>query len=80
MEFDNEADAEEALNDTNGKLLMGNKIRVEFSRGSKITNRNRPYKSVPAHRTPYRVEVHKLPFSCSWQVDFNSLRYVISRT
>ena len=77
VEFENEQDAEEALYDTNGKSFMGNKIRVEFCRGTKITNRNTPFKAGPPHRTPYRVEVRNLPYKCSWQVLYNDyMRFV----
>lgn len=70
VEFDNVDDAENALNSINGELFMGNKIRIEFTRGEKIVGKREQQKRKPPHRTPYRVEVYHLPRGCSWQVAF----------
>ena len=77
VEFDNEVDAENALNSVNGTMFMGNKIRVEFTRGKKFEGKPKQVKAGPPRRSPYRVEVTHLPHECSWQVlDRRKLRFI----
>mgnify|MGYP002302438918 FL=1 len=77
MEFDKEEDAENALNAVNRTMFMGNKIRVEFTRGKKFEGKQKPVRMGPPRRSPYRVEVTHLPHGCSWQVlDRRELRFI----
>jgi len=52
---------------------MGERLIVQFARGSRARNENfTPHERVPPRprRTPYRMRIANLPVETSWQVRF----------
>eukprot|EP00013_Stygamoeba_regulata_P029081 CAMPEP_0177654886 /NCGR_PEP_ID=MMETSP0447-20121125/14606_1 /TAXON_ID=0 /ORGANISM="Stygamoeba regulata, Strain BSH-02190019" /LENGTH=234 /DNA_ID=CAMNT_0019158635 /DNA_START=83 /DNA_END=783 /DNA_ORIENTATION=+ len=68
VEFDDARDAEDALHDLNGTRLLGERIRIEFSKPRR-GDRERGPRPVPrgVERGRYRVVVENLPPRMSWQ-------------
>lgn len=59
-EYENRKDAEDAIQEMNGRDFHGSKIRVEFCKGPKRERRQ-------SSRSDYRVIVDNLAYNVSWQ-------------
>lgn len=68
------------LTSTDGSDFMGERLIVQFARGSRRNENFTPHERVPPRprRTPYRMRITNLPVETSWQVrhpilDFSSV-------
>eukprot|EP00096_Caligus_rogercresseyi_P005154 TRINITY_DN200_c0_g1_i1.p2 TRINITY_DN200_c0_g1~~TRINITY_DN200_c0_g1_i1.p2 ORF type:complete len:134 (+),score=39.51 TRINITY_DN200_c0_g1_i1:143-544(+) len=81
VEFEDHRDADDAVQDLDGKDMNGSRVRVEFARssrekrGSRFSSRRSPprgrrplRRNPPGRRTNYRIRVENLSSRTSWQV------------
>jgi len=70
-EFDDYRDADDAVYDLNGRVLMGERITVEHAKGPRRVkdDRRAPWvnKYGAPQRTNYRLKIENLSSRCSWQ-------------
>lgn len=89
LEFEDGRDAEEAVNDLNGKTMLGERILVQHAnssvhRNNNTSSRRPPVKNNrgaddrygPPTRTEYRVRIENLSSRCTWQ----DLKEFLNRT
>lgn len=63
---------EHVLTPTDGSDFMGERLIVQFARGSRRNENFTPHERVPPRprRTPYRMRITNLPVETSWQVRY----------
>lgn len=61
-----------SLTPTDGSDFMGERLIVQFARGSRRNENFTPHERVPPRprRTPYRMRITNLPVETSWQVRY----------
>jgi transcription initiation factor TFIID subunit 15 len=71
IEYKDAMDARDVVPAFHGSDFMGERLIVQFARGSRARNENfTPHERVPPRprRTPYRMRIANLPVETSWQV------------
>eukprot|EP00607_Mallomonas_marina_P002398 CAMPEP_0182428140 /NCGR_PEP_ID=MMETSP1167-20130531/21054_1 /TAXON_ID=2988 /ORGANISM="Mallomonas Sp, Strain CCMP3275" /LENGTH=241 /DNA_ID=CAMNT_0024610839 /DNA_START=109 /DNA_END=835 /DNA_ORIENTATION=+ len=76
IEYEDERDASDAVQDMNGRWILDKRIRVEISRRGRPGERRNDVPRAPPRRTDYRVRVSGLSGSVGWRDLKDMLREV----